>query len=304
VLGQGSTFWFTARFTIANPTSETVEQLEPQSAITEIRRTETGHLTEILVAEDNPVNQEVAVGLLAQLGYRVDVVADGHEALQALQKKDYDLIFMDCQMPGLDGYEATAEIRRLEQNRKHTKIVALTAYAATKEAIEKCLAAGMDDYLSKPFTKDSLANILAKHSEKKLSQVLDTKAKFGQHPLAEVLENETLRQLLEIESGSDKNFVKETLSLYLNHAEKCLSEMKQAVAQQDFSALKRSAHSLKGSSGSVGATTIFNLCNEIEYCPETMENEEIKIGIQTLEREFESLKQSITEFQKKDESPN
>jgi CheY-like chemotaxis protein len=115
----------------------------------------------VLVAEDNPVNQKVAVWLLEKLGLRPDVAANGREVLKMLEMAPYDLVFMDCQMPEMDGYEATREIRRGERVGRRVVIVAMTAEAMAG-ARESCLASGMDDHIAKPVNLEDLFNALQK----------------------------------------------------------------------------------------------------------------------------------------------
>ena len=114
---------------------------------------------QILVAEDNPVNQKVAVKMIEKLGYRVDIVENGLEAIEASQRISYDLILMDCHMPEMDGFEATRRIRVQTHGVRHIPIIAMTANAMQEDR-NQCLAAGMDDFLSKPVMSKSLAAVL------------------------------------------------------------------------------------------------------------------------------------------------
>ena len=118
----------------------------------------------ILLAEDNAVNQTLAVRLLGKIGYRADVVENGLDAVDRVRSGRYDLVLMDCQMPEMDGYQATAEIRRLEAGKRHTNIVAVTANAMRGDR-EKCLQAGMDDYLAKPIQLTKLKSVLERWSQ-------------------------------------------------------------------------------------------------------------------------------------------
>jgi CheY-like chemotaxis protein len=115
----------------------------------------------VLVVEDNIVNQKLATKMLEILGCSVDVAANGIEAVGMIKKLSYDLVFMDCQMPEMDGYEATAEIRRYEDTSKHTPIIAMTAHTMVGDR-EKCLEAGMDDYISKPIKKEAVSEMMKK----------------------------------------------------------------------------------------------------------------------------------------------
>ncbi len=113
----------------------------------------------ILVVEDNPLNQKVAVAMLERLGYGTEIASSGKDALRFVDEGKYDLIFMDCQMPEMDGFETTRELRALEGDSAHTPIVAMTAHATTEDR-NRCLEAGMDDYIAKPIRLEALRKIL------------------------------------------------------------------------------------------------------------------------------------------------
>jgi PAS domain S-box-containing protein len=155
-LGRGSTFWF--ELDLSPPPGSSALPLTPRDDTASARRPgATAPL--VLVAEDSPMNQIVAVRALERCGYRAQVVSDGHQALQALSTRRYAAVLMDCQMPEMDGYEATMQLRRNEGNDRHTPVIAMTAHAMTHDR-EKCLAAGMDDYMSKPMRRQVFIDTL------------------------------------------------------------------------------------------------------------------------------------------------
>jgi CheY-like chemotaxis protein len=163
-LGQGSTFWFAVPLAAADSHEHDMPQMPLHfSALGE--RDADGALTDaaplVLVAEDNPVNAMLAARLLDKCGCRADVVVDGHEALEAIERTAYAAVLMDCQMPGMDGYEATRELRRRETAPAHLPVIATTAHSMTKDR-EKCLDAGMDDYIAKPIRADDLRDALSR----------------------------------------------------------------------------------------------------------------------------------------------
>jgi CheY-like chemotaxis protein len=183
-LGRGSRFWFTATFAkqaldrrteserrrlagvqmLAGDTPALVAAAaaSPERPGDPALAPQAGRALRLLVVEDNVINQRVAVEQLRKLGYAADAVANGREALEAVALIRYDLVLMDCQMPGLDGYAATRELRRREGTQHHTLVIAVTAYAMPADR-QKCLDAGMDDYVAKPVLIENLERVLRKY---------------------------------------------------------------------------------------------------------------------------------------------
>ncbi len=160
-MGRGSTFWFRIPAVRAATAKKNDESADESTTAPEAARPVASSSYRVLVVEDNAVNAKVAGAILQKLGAEVDVAHDGHQALRALGERSYEIVFMDCQMPDMDGYEATARIRRMFAPACRTPIVALTANAMAEDA-ERCLAAGMDDYLSKPIRRSELEAVLRK----------------------------------------------------------------------------------------------------------------------------------------------
>lgn len=241
----------------------------------------------ILLAEDNVVNQRVALGQLRQLGYQADVAVNGIEVLRLLEQRTYDLILMDCQMPDLDGYETAQRIRQLPI--PQPVIIALTAHAM-KDDRDKCLAAGMDDYLSKPIDREQLGEALRRWKKR----IIARKQVKGSTTMA--ADGQSLISLdhLKATFGDDPDFIGELLQLYLQDAQARLTALQQAVVTGDWEMLQREAHQLKGASANVGAAAIQNLACTLEEAAKTQSDlEQVPALVETLAQWVRQLEQEI-----------
>jgi len=221
----------------------------------EVRRRHRPHL---LVVEDNIVNQKVAARTLENLGYRVDVAANGREAVEATAHIRYAAVLMDCQMPEMDGYEATAAIRAREAGDGHVPIIAMTA-GASPEDEAACLAAGMDDYVTKPVNRTVLARLL----DRWVHNTPSATAPNSSHDAPGSLDPETLSQIREL-AAQDPAGIAELVGTFLRDARERIDTAAAAAAQGDLAAVSRTAHSLKGSSGNLAATAMAELCADLE----------------------------------------
>ncbi len=238
---------------------------EAQPATPVRRRTgEEAHKTRILLVEDNPVNLMVAQRLLQVLGAECDTAGNGQVALDKLDAEHYDLVFMDCQMPVLDGYAATRRWRELEQERKaehRLPIVAMTANAMAGDR-QKCLDAGMDDYLAKPVTRGDLERCIGRWSGADLA-VPDTLPPPEQLAVRSppVLNAGVLDELREV-LGSE---VDKIIEVYLEDSPRLIAQLERAAVGNDPIALRVAAHTLKSSSANVGATTLSEAARDLEH---------------------------------------
>lgn len=238
----------------------------------------------ILLVEDNRVNQKVILNQLKNLGYQADLAIHGQEALDKLTQATYDLILMDCQMPILDGYDTTRAIRSREGNRRHTIIVALTANAM-KEDREKCLAAGMDDYLSKPILKDQLATKIAQWSCSMPPTSPTTAPALVSQESSSLTDPGSLEinwhQLRQICDDSE-DFAIELLGTYIQDTQHYLNLMVTAVVEANFEALAQAAHHIKGASANLGLVSLQRVAHAIEAQANHQQMQQIDQWLQEL----------------------
>jgi signal transduction histidine kinase/CheY-like chemotaxis protein len=290
--GWGSTFWFSLTLEKASVPAEPAEAGAPHDVLAlngQLPRVDGLELVEldagaarggkhgeaastlpVLIVEDNPVNQQVAAGWLKRLGYRADVAANGLEALEALQRITYAAVLMDCQMPEMDGYQATAEIRRREGGRRRTPIIAMTANAMHGDR-ERCLAAGMDEYVAKPIRIAELETVLRRAI---LGETPGESASTPHVHEPEAVEDNggavidwtVLGRLEKLNRPGKANELARLVGFFIEDTPPRLSAMREAAARQDGAALKEVAHALRGASLHFGAREMVAVCDQLERC--------------------------------------
>lgn len=226
----------------------------------------------ILLAEDNHVNQKVALTMLELMGCRVDVVENGREAVSKVSEERYDMVLMDCHMPAMDGFEATEEIRRRERvkgGNVHIPIIALTANVE-KGVEEECKISGMDGYLSKPFLLDQLRSILSKwlkqHEASVISKVIaHSTAPDQKEETEKLLKQDALDKIRALQRPGSPNILDKIINLYLENSRDLMQSIVESIDRDDSASLQEAAHSLKSSSANLGAVKMAALCKELEH---------------------------------------
>ena len=276
-------------------------------------------LRKVLLAEDNPVNVEVATAMLDSLGLDVHCVSNGEEAVRAARSGKYDIVLMDCQMPVMDGFAATAEIRR--QEHQHSRSRALPIIAITANALqgdrEACLAAGMDDYLSKPFTQQQLGAVIGRWVVLPMPATMhhDDDPVYATPPPTvppappapsptmaqrDVINRHALDNIRALSSDRGDALVHKVVEAYVGDTPQQLQALRRAIAAFDANNLRKTAHSLKSSSANVGAETLARLCKEMETLGRT-ETTEGASGILTdMELEFQAVRNSLSAILEKE----
>jgi len=253
-----------------------LEALEarPTGALARALERPKGRRLRVLVAEDNPVNQKVAAGLLERAGHRAVIVENGRQALAAFARETFDLVLMDVQMPELDGLEATAAIREREQySGRHVPIVAVTAHAMKGDA-ERCLAAGMDAYLAKPLRPAELVATMAR---------LTPDATLDKARLLERV-------------GGDRRALTGIARIFLADAPRQLAEIRQAIARGDARALRAAAHTLKGAAANFSAAGVTDTALELQQIGDAGEMSEAPTALERLELELATLRRALAQL--------
>ncbi len=254
----------------------------------------------ILLAEDNLVNQKVALRVLSKLGYRVDVVSNGIEAIQAITRQHYDTILMDVMMPEMDGLEATRRIiEKFSNDRPH--IIAMTA-GAMKDDYEKCAAAGMDDYITKPIDLSQLIEVLKKAATKteQKKQSAEKKSSLLTEPSQQTITDKPVidKTVIENLSALDENneFLKEMITIYLQDAPVLVENIKKGLVTKNRELFVRSAHTLKSSSANVGAMKLSELGKQLELQGNNGGLKNADDQTRELEAEFKLVKQALQKY--------
>jgi CheY-like chemotaxis protein len=229
----------------------------------------------ILLAEDNPVNQEVALSMLEIYGCKADIAENGVQAVKKASQKTYDLILMDCHMPEMDGFEATSQIRKHEQlkgNSHHVPIIAMTANVQ-KGIQEECQSFGMDGYLSKPFNMEQLESVLnqwintgKKRTNTKIpSKTAPIESQHTDIPTGKkILEKEALAKIRALQREGAPDILNKVIGLYLESSPELMQSIHESVRQNNSHLLQEAAHSLKSSSANLGAMNLAAICKELE----------------------------------------
>jgi len=232
---------------------------EPQS------RRQPRNAMRVLIVEDNAINQKLALNQLRKLGYAADAIDNGPTALEMLARGSYAAVMMDCQMPKMDGYATTAEIRRRESGRQHTIVIAMTAFAQ-EGARERCFAAGMDDYIAKPVRLEALEAALARWVPLNgAANGHNGAGRAGASSSCDSIDPEVMIELLDLSRGCESgDFLRELIDMFYGELGSRLASMREAALHGQLTALDERAHEFKGSCLSLGLARMARLCSQLE----------------------------------------
>jgi CheY-like chemotaxis protein/HPt (histidine-containing phosphotransfer) domain-containing protein len=254
---HGSTFWFTVVFGLAPSACQQPARAQGDSGVSR-RPPLQNQAVRILVAEDNPTNRQVALAQLMKLGYQADVVANGADAVEAVRNGNYHLVLMDCEMPVMDGFEATRRIR--ESLRSAVPIIAITADAMPADR-ERCLKTGMDDYLAKPVDVGHLAEVLVKWLDRPVGgdQVATSKEPTAERSATIFNGDDLLRRLM-----GDRHLAGVVVKAFLQDVPAQLQKLRHLLDASDAAGARLQAHALKGAAATAAAEGLCAIASAIE----------------------------------------
>jgi signal transduction histidine kinase/DNA-binding response OmpR family regulator/HPt (histidine-containing phosphotransfer) domain-containing protein len=261
------------------------------------------HKARILIVEDNMVNQQVAKGFIDKLGYMFDIVENGKEAIKTLEKKQYDLVLMDCQMPVMDGYEATRIIRDPQSNVQdhHVNVIAMTANVMKGDR-QKCLDTGMNDHIGKPLSIKSLEKMLSKWLEKNPNNQneveINTEIDTQNSPPDNIKTSKIFNEVSPMKRlGGDKDILLLVMKQSLIDIPSQIQILKENLLSENSTAVNRSAHTIKSIAATIGADQLSAIALEIEMkSKKSFSNEKITELVQELEVDFEQAKIALSTF--------
>lgn len=288
------------------PTRDTVTKQVPKE--------EKEHFSvDVLLVEDNVVNQEVARAMLEGLGCRIDLASNGLEAIRAVSNKRYDIVFMDCQMPKMDGYEATRTIRSSENGGGYRlPVIALTAHAMEGDQ-EACLAAGMDGYLTKPFAESQLIAVLkqwvdpkkvgkgnkapSEQTHAKSTSTVETppdgESKGEEDHERSFVDSSALKKIAALQREGHPSILHKVITMYFQSSADLLKKIREAVASGDGPTVHRAAHTLKSSSANLGAFGLADLCKKMELLGKANTLQDAGTLLSSIERQYEGVQEAL-----------
>ncbi len=273
------------------------EGQEPEAGI-EPKKTLPKFDSHILLAEDNQVNQEVVTSMLGLMGCQVKIAENGAEVVKAASKDLFDLIFMDCHMPEMDGFTAAREIRKYEKScgdNRHIPIIALTA-DVQKGAQQECMAAGMDDYLGKPFAMDQLGSMLSKWLAGDNQGEMDSSVETdGENEKGISLDQKVLNSIRALQKSGKSNLLKKIIDIYLKQTPDMINGIHESIVNGDVDELRDLAHSLKSSSANLGAGKMAEVCRKLEKIGQQGSTIGADILLTPLDTEYELLCEALSE---------
>lgn len=263
--GKGSSFWF--RIPFEKQDVQTTHHLNKVTRPPKPEKMTPDLKLRILLAEDNPINREVAEAFLQGMGCDVHSVEDGRDVAKLVEQGGFDLVLMDCQMPEVDGFEATRQVRRLPPPACETPIIAMTASAMSSER-DHCFTVGMSDFLAKPVKESELYDLLSKFGKEPVSKKgfrITEKTAKESHPVVDILD----RERLDAVTGKNRDFRISLLKLSKIELSDRVDELKKAYSSGEFERVAQLAHRIKGGAENIGAFGLGALCRELKPAAES-----------------------------------